>query len=357
MKRLFILIVISGCFLPVSRAADNNTFNVNGFFSAGAGILSSDEITLNGYDEAPDFRQDSIFGIQLARKLNEQFAVTGQLVARGQDSFDAEVAWAYATYVHSPETYIRAGRVRLPLFFYSDQQEVGYTYPWIRPPVEVYQFPFSSLEAVDISHSMAIDGGSLEMQFYLGSLSEDIEGVAFEIEEVTGIILQLRHHHLRLRLGYNQGDVTRPVEGTPLETLVATNDAFVSEDYLIEFYSAAIRYDTGRWFAFGEWTRINSESALSPDRDGWLVQGGTYINDATLHLTYSRLDQRLRSGTTGEQQKPFLNEEHSVTTGLRYDLDEGIALKLELQYQEELRVQGLPGENGTLYSAAVDMVF
>ena len=357
MKRFILPCTALIAFAGNGYSAQEEALSVHGFFTAGVGMLSSDEVSLNGYDESPDLKQDAIFGLQLSHQLNERFSLTGQLVARGPENFDAELAWAYVTFSYQPETLIRMGRVRLPLFFYSDQQEVGYTYPWIRPPVEVYQFAFSSMEAVDVSHSFAVTGGELETQFYLGSVNEEISGISLEIEEATGIIFRLQRNQLQLRASYNRGYVTREVAGTPLEALVTANSDFIAEDYLIQFYSAAAHWRNNRFFSFAEWTRIDSESALSTDRDGWLVQAGTYLGPYTLHLTYSKLDQRLETGSTGDQQRMFLTEEESITAGARYDLDDGIALKFEVQHQDESIARGSPGKSAMLYSAAIDMVF
>lgn len=350
------IILILCCNSSYGLSGDNE-LAIHGFFTGGLGILSSDDVELNGYDESPELKQDSIFGLQISHRLNDEFSLTGQLVARGPDNFDTELGWAYATYTYQPETVFKIGRVRLPLFFYSDQQEVGYTYPWIRLPVEVYQFTFSSMEAVDVSHSIPFSKGTLETQFYVGSLSEEVDGMMFEIEEATGAILKFRRNQVQLRAGYNRGYVTREVTGTPLEALVENNSEFVAEDYLVEFYSAALHWQQSRFFTFTEWTRIEADSALSLDRDGWLVQVGTYLGRFTPHLTYSKLDQRLRSGATRDLQKPFLIEEESITAGTRYDLDDGIALKLEIQYHDEAIVRGAPGDSAILYSGAIDMVF
>lgn len=329
---------------------------INGFATAGFGVLSSDKVALGSFDEDIGFREDTIFGLQVQQKVTDKFSLTGQLVGRGNEDFDAEVTWGYITYTHSLDTQVKLGRIRLPLFHYSDQQEVGYSYLWIRPPVEVYQFPFSSIEAISVNHQLTMGGGKLGVEFYLGHLEDEIRGLRFQVKNSTGLILKYRHGQLELRSSFHRGTTTQFIEGTPLEVL-PTLDSEFDPEFGTRFYSMSGRYQMGNYFAFAELMRVDSDSALTVDRDAWLVQVGRYYKKVALHLTYSVVNPDPFSGSTGELQKGFVTEERSLTAGVRYDLDEGVALKFEIQHHNENINAGEPGEEAMLYSAAVDMVF
>src|SRR5690606_2551065 len=46
----------------------------------------------------------------------------------------------------------RVGRIALPVFIAADYRKVGYAYPWVRTPIEVYGvLPLSSSDGADLS--------------------------------------------------------------------------------------------------------------------------------------------------------------------------------------------------------------
>ena len=106
--------------------------NFNGFANIVAGQASSGDSQW-GYDDDIDFKQDSLFALQASSDLGEGLSVTAQIIARGQDDWDAEFEWAYLAYNFNDDTRILAGRQRAPLYLFSDYLDVSYAYPWITP--------------------------------------------------------------------------------------------------------------------------------------------------------------------------------------------------------------------------------
>ena len=53
-------------------------------------------------------------------------------------NFKADVDWAYVSYELTPKLLVQAGHKRLPIYYYSDFMYVGYAYPWVRPPQDLY---------------------------------------------------------------------------------------------------------------------------------------------------------------------------------------------------------------------------
>ncbi len=128
---------------------------LNGFLTAGAtygdpGISSNGVISQDGnIREEVDFVQDSRIGIQLSAKVNPKVSVTGQLLARArEENYDMKADWAFVTYQASRPLALRGGKLKLTTFLVSDYIEVGYAYPWVRPPQEIYTAnPLSSMKA------------------------------------------------------------------------------------------------------------------------------------------------------------------------------------------------------------------
>jgi|TARA_R110002167_G_scaffold101513_2_gene264333 hypothetical protein len=76
--------------------------------------------------------------------------ITGQLVARGENDFDAKFEWAYISYQVSDNLSVSAGRLRQPFFKYSASQDVGYSYHWIAPPLAVHDVGVSNIDGVKL---------------------------------------------------------------------------------------------------------------------------------------------------------------------------------------------------------------
>src|SRR5690606_38291839 len=71
--------------------------------------------------------------------VTDRLAVTAQAIAKPeQDSWKAKVEWLYLSHQTTDRLVLRAGRLRSPVYMYSDTLDVGFSYPWLRLPDEVY---------------------------------------------------------------------------------------------------------------------------------------------------------------------------------------------------------------------------
>ena len=84
------------------------------------------------YEREWSLGQESKVGVQGTYKFTPSLSATGQVVARGVDGGTADVEWAFLSYEASPNWTLQAGRKRLPMYFFSDFQDVGYAYNWVR---------------------------------------------------------------------------------------------------------------------------------------------------------------------------------------------------------------------------------
>ena len=90
------------------------------------------------YEEELTFNPDTLFGLQFSADLMDGLRATAQVVSRGADGYSASFEWAYLSYELNDNWTIQAGKKRLPLYYYSDFFDVGYSYVWIRPPSDNY---------------------------------------------------------------------------------------------------------------------------------------------------------------------------------------------------------------------------
>src|SRR5690554_3338941 len=108
--------LVTAALVASSQMAYANDLQINGFLSVTAGILDNKAIdntfTNPGYDTALGFDAQTLAGLQLSKKVNDNTSATVQLMSRGSQGYATEAAWAYITYQLSDNTDIRFGRLR-----------------------------------------------------------------------------------------------------------------------------------------------------------------------------------------------------------------------------------------------------
>jgi hypothetical protein len=330
-----------------STASANVDLNINGFLSAGVAVGSDEDVTVGVIDEDTTFKEDTTLGIQISAPVSDRFSLTGQLVARGVEDYDIDASWAYASFEASDELTVRIGRLRIPFFYYSDFLEVGYAYNWIRPPEEVYRIGFSSVDAIDATYTTELGDVESSFQAYYGRYEEDLTvngtELAFDLTNFFGGVATFTYEEFTGRFTYHQADVE-----TPDSTLIA--DAETSW-----FAGAAFIYDDGANLAVVEFTTVDNDSVLTDD-DAWLAMYARRLSDdLTVHFTYANENDKQDEAIQGPAG--FINDQESYITGVRYDIESNVALKFEVQYNDEKTKASVEGEDAVFYSAAIDMVF
>ncbi|MEO5346578.1 MAG: hypothetical protein H7834_09405 [Magnetococcus sp. YQC-9] len=100
--------------------------------------------------------RDSRLGLQANLRLSSDLSVMTQMVLRNQITHNPgyHLDWALLAWTPMPDLDLRFGRVGYDLFLVSEQRNMGYGYPWIRPPVEFYGWiPLYSLDGFDGSYA------------------------------------------------------------------------------------------------------------------------------------------------------------------------------------------------------------
>ena len=145
-----VVAALMGMMCSGAYAASMEDISISGFGSVAVG-KSNNDVGYAGYDsENFNTSQDTLAGIQLDAQINDRAKFVGQVVAYGRYDYDLSVEMAYLSYELDWFT-VRAGKLRAPLFMYSDYLDVGYAYPMLRPSVEVYDnFSINSYTGVEL---------------------------------------------------------------------------------------------------------------------------------------------------------------------------------------------------------------
>lgn len=152
-KTLIGLCVSAACLLSSAAMAE---VKINGFASVKGGMTTGNDDTLYDYTNDIEFKNESLFAVQLSSDLGDKLSVTAQLMAKGAEDFDAKFAWAFLSYQLNDDLRLNAGRFRIPFYKYSDYLDVGYAFDWARTPRAVYDVEFDTMDGISLYHSTSI---------------------------------------------------------------------------------------------------------------------------------------------------------------------------------------------------------
>ncbi|MFA0233368.1 hypothetical protein AB4491_30900, partial [Vibrio sp. 10N.261.45.A7] len=138
--------------------------NISGFGSVGIGKANND-VNYAGYtSENLQWEQETLAGLQFDFQVNERAKFVTQIVANSRYDYEPKIEMAYASYDFDSFT-ARAGKLRLPLFFYSDYTDLGYAYPMIRPSQELYEnIVLKNYTGIDLLIPVELENSSLLIQ-------------------------------------------------------------------------------------------------------------------------------------------------------------------------------------------------
>ena len=314
-----------------AMALDQGEYRLNGFGTAGI-------TRLGGEDDGRSFgvsgqTTDAWRGDQLSRLGGQiQYGLTDTLgvivqttLKPEQDTWKGNLEWAYLSWGASDGLTLRAGRLRLPVYMYSETLDVGFTHPWLRLPDEVYsQVQLSNYEGGDLLYTLPLGIGALSFQVAGGQAvnrnlfaMDDLHDIDYKKIFAANVSLETSDFGT-LRVGYAEADIDTDLTAS----VVTPGGAPASIDFLSldrqkgRFTSIGYQYDDGTWISSNEWTRNNTEGDQQGSIDAFYLMGGRRFGDVLMHVTYAQLDEDI-----GRQS--------SWTYGVNYNLTPTVVLKGE----------------------------
>ncbi|MFC4700221.1 porin [Glaciecola siphonariae] len=355
MKKLF---VFTSFILLTLSSVTKAEIRINGFANLVAGYSDTDT-ELFGYTDDIDFSNESLFALQLSGDITDKLSATGQILSRGSDDFNAKFEWAYLSYAASDNISISAGRIRLPLFLYSESLDVGYSYHWITPPNSVYAIAFNNMDGVKVTYNGYGAGWDYVLTAAYGVITNPSvpvgDGLFASLKGENTLLLsaEMVKDSFKARFNYGRADGTLELAAVdqilasfaPLAPELADLLAFNDDEGL--FYGLSLSYDNFDWFISGEYTLNTNEDTFTPDDIAYYVTGGIRLGKFTPSLTYQKRDgeddlkfleelsalaqpiqQAIAPAVLGIQLNQMENWD-AWTFGLRYDFSTRIALKGE----------------------------
>ncbi len=351
--------LLSALLAPMANAETEIEFA--GFASFAFAKTTSDEKEgdLDGISDDSEFRDFNTLGLRMDADLQDGLTFAAQLVSYGHNDYEPEFDWIFASYAITNSLSIDIGKIRAPLFMYSDYIDVSYAYQWISPPSSIYgRSYFQTIDGAKLNHYSSIGEWSSEVQLFVGQTKENFSAPSaigsgedeFDAlwDDVAGIGWTMEREWLSLRALYMQMDVTLSNSGIQ-DALMYADPTDPTTGFLAIMGSVGMNQqdlqdviefneDTNRYYALGmnmdfESFFITSEASKNTseantqagNKDAFYVLVGTRLpGDWTLSLTYSHQEQKVNLDDVDELFQPFLNSSDPVVKGTSQGVYNGL---------------------------------
>ncbi|OUS31503.1 hypothetical protein A9Q99_02740 [Gammaproteobacteria bacterium 45_16_T64] len=301
-----------------SRLSDmSSRLKINGFFSAGSTLLDSKDLELSTFNIDDEYSTSPVtkLGIQMTFKVSDDIDVTGQLVSKGTDNYDVTAEWAYLSWQMTENFTTRIGRQRTPYYMLSEYLDVGYAYPWTRPPIEMYSLPLNNTDGIAFLHDFNAGDWTFGTHVYAGEGFGEVDQLegSFRLQN-RGISFTVETGPWAMRLAYSNSEVKvdSKVEGgagdllldgindllVPTAGILNSGHPLVTSTTDIEelpesgietnYLSAAFTYDDGSLLVIGELSNLEVKDFVQPAGDGGYLMVGYRFGKWMPHVTFSR---------------------------------------------------------------------
>jgi hypothetical protein len=301
-------------------------------------------------------KQESRLGVQGTVNFSRDLSGTAQVVARPNPGDKASLEWAYLTYKLDPAWTVQVGRKRLPLYYFSDFQDIGYAYPTIRPSPDVYGWDIVNYNGVNIDHVNDLGDWTVRTSAFYGNehsrknpysliIVDDPQDVSWD--NITGASLEVSKDWFSARVSYTQSGFKQVDHNTgEVEPL----DTGLDHAHLQRFYGVAFNADYGDWVGRSEFA-ASDRTEQGYTAKFFLLTVGRHFGDFTPAITLSSYKEH---STYPDQYVPVRNSTTSFT--LRYEVNRSSDLKLQLDRARDSGPEPFAG-NATAVSVAYDFVF
>lgn len=402
---LFATAFYAGCVCAADPATP--TFSFGGFGTVGLVHSSEDQADFTssilkpngaGHSHSWSADVDSLIAGQVTATFSPKLSAVLQVIAEQDDdnTYRPHVEWANVQYQLTPDFSTRVGRTVLPTFLFSGTRKVGYTYPWVRPPLEVYHLvPVTASDGVDVSYHTY--GGEFTHTIQANYGGSDVtlpgDGGLIEASDAWGITYTGEYHAVTAHLAYQRPRLTIDSVKPLFDAFrqfgpegIAIADKYDVDKEPLSIIAAGVTYDPGRWFTTAEWSHTDSHSFLGKST-GWYVSVGRRLERFTPYLTYAERDTDNLSdpGLSLSTLPPSLVGpaaglnaglnallgqqvvQSTISAGGRWELTRSAAFKLQFDHTRigegspgvltNLQPGFEPGGEVDVISATIDLVF
>lgn len=261
---------------------------------------------------------------------------------RSNGTYEPEVEWLNVKYAFTSDVYMRVGRIALPTFIDSENHDVGYSYVWVNPPVDLYhQLSISSSDGLDVLYRSEIGEGSNSFKAIYGTSTHERPSSVSTSRDLWGIFDTFEYGQAAFHFSYQERR-----EST--KNLVAgVSGPWTKNSDL----SLGGSYDPGGWFVISEWIQRRSATKIG----AMYMSGGYRIDKFTPYLLYSQNSSGSFPASTPAPSAAAIERakraQNTTSLGLRWDFMRNTDFKI--QYD---RVKLSANSNGYLVNVPQGMI-
>jgi hypothetical protein len=419
-----ILTIILIALQPCDAITANSLFQISGFGTLG--VVHSNEQQADfigsymqkhgaGRTDHWSFAPDSRVGMQINAPISNQLEGTVQLVSQLQydGTIRPEVEWANLKYSINPDLTLRGGRFALPISALSDARLVGYAYPWIRPPQELYEsIAFTRVDGTDVVWRTDIKDSTLSIRALYGDTTQrfpDPQDLKVSAKSILSAIATFEYRDLTLKAiavhtrvsltspgiaslanGYRQ--FINALQQNPGLQAIAGQTRYIltqhaANNIKMNMVDVSVHYERRFWFAQGEYLHEKSEGILANLDTAYLSLGYRYkALTPYFILSYISADKPVPASLPVDQMPaPLADQATQLTSalnsyliflapraktsslGVRWDFLRSADLKLQWDHTQNaagsagllsnLTPEFTPGRSYDLIGLALDFVF
>ena len=340
--------LLLACAAAPGIAGVTEDFNISGFATLAAGRVlsgSRDQPLFNYpcpcviadyghgalYGPRWSMKQESKVGVQGTYNITPDLSATAQVVARGVDGVKGYLEWAYLSYDMTPSWTLQVGRKRLPIYYYSDFQDVGYAYSWLRPPPDIYGWEVVNYNGVNALYRGDWGGWAVKSNWFAGredtrdNLMQRIyTDVPQDVtwKKIIGADLVLNRDWLTLRFNYIRNDVQVWDKSGGTRTQVVPDPSRGRDAERQVIYGATANIDYNNWLVRSEYS-VFDRSSYSYKSKAYMFGVGYRFGNWTPMATVTQY----RESNEFDPDATQYDRGHSLT--LRYEIDRSSALKIQ----------------------------
>lgn len=330
MRKVHLLPLAIALASSTAYAVEQGEFVYHGFGTVGITHLGGeDDLDYGIQGQTNDgWRGDQLskFAVQGQYGITDTLSLTGQLASKPlQDSWKVGPGNIYLAWQANDNLTLRGGRIGTPIYMYSETLNVGFSYPWLRLPEEVYSLvQLTSHDGADMLYNRSTALGALSFQLSGGNAIgreqyalDEMHDIDYRDVFATSLALSTDNFGT-FRVGYAEADLKITVDDVvTIPVLGQRNVALVELDgQKGKFSSIGHQYDNGTWVSAAEAVKLQIENNEEAETNAFYVMGGRRFGDYLAHLTYGQLDE-----PAGRQV--------SMTYGLNYSFSPTVTLKGE----------------------------
>lgn len=321
--------------------------NFNGFATIAAGKTFEDDIEYHGMSNDLSFKDLSLFGLQASADLGDGLSATAQILSRGVNDFEAEFEWAYLGYQVNDKVDVKVGRLRTPIYYFSEYLDVSYAYHWLTPPNEYYAAILTNYDGFSVLYKDYAGGLDYSIQVGTGTSSTSFEGFG-DFDAKYGLIsnIDLVYDNWSTKLIYIDFEST-----LDSPQIAAIGDLFPEpkfkaaasvEDVAYNITGISSYLELGSLLIGAEYTEINydEDTFVYADEKRSLLTAAYNFGEYTLHYSYSASDAETDANilSSADPRYPVVvllgqNVNKDIVThtfGMKYDFHSNASFKVDL---------------------------